>query len=248
MASAERTGLIRDLGSWVIHTACRQLRSWKASASAVNCLCVNVASAEFIDPSYRETVEEVCKENGIEPGALCLEITESVLIDDAPAAVAAFDGLKRLGVQLALDDFGTGYSSLNYLNRFPVDIVKLDQSFVSGINTQPRGAAILTAVVTLAHQIGMTVVAEGVEQVPPADRRHRPRLRHGPGLSARAPYASRRRPGAPGNEPPLEQPDSPWEISTRGRSLVVPSSGRLRAVVHGRPSGEIARWRVSPAR
>ena len=164
MASAERTGLIRDLGSWVIRTACEQLRSWRDSGVAVHRVCVNVAATEFTDPAYCDTIEAVCRETGLEPGALCLEITESVLIDDVPGALAAFASLKRVGVQLALDDFGTGYSSLSYLKRFPVDMVKIDQSFVTDIPGAPLDEAIVTAVVTLAHVIGMSVVAEGVEQ------------------------------------------------------------------------------------
>ena len=164
VASAERTGLIRDLGSWVVRTACEQMRSWREAGVAVNCMCVNVAAAEFTDPAYSETIEAVCRETELDPGALCLEITESVLIEDVPGALLAFDSLKRVGVQLALDDFGTGYSSLSYLKRFPVDMVKIDQSFVSDLSGEPLDQAIVTAVVTLAHAIGMTVVAEGVEQ------------------------------------------------------------------------------------
>jgi diguanylate cyclase (GGDEF)-like protein len=164
VASAERTGLIRDLGTWVVHTACAQLRRWQDSGVQVNCICVNVAAAEFTDPAYCDAVRAVCEETGIEPHQLCLEITESVLIDDAPGALAAFDGLKQVGVQLALDDFGTGYSSLSYLKRFPVDIVKIDQSFVAGIPAEPLDEAIVRAVIGLAHGIGMIVVAEGVEE------------------------------------------------------------------------------------
>ena len=164
VASAERTGLIRDLGTWVIRTACEQLRRWNDSGAAVNCVCVNVSAAEFTDPAYCDAVQAICDSTGIEPHALCLEITESVLIDDVPGALVAFDGLKHVGVQLALDDFGTGYSSLSYLKRFPVDIVKIDQTFVAGIPAEPMDEAIVTAVIGLAHDIGMTVVAEGVEE------------------------------------------------------------------------------------
>jgi len=164
VASAERTGLIRELGSWVVRTACEQMQSWRESGVSVQCVCVNVAASEFTDPAYCDTIEAVCRETGVEPGELCLEITENVLIDDVPGAMTAFDTLKRIGVQLALDDFGTGYSSLSYLKRFPVNMVKIDQSFVSGITGEPRDEAIVTAVVTLAHAIGMTVVAEGVEE------------------------------------------------------------------------------------
>jgi diguanylate cyclase (GGDEF)-like protein len=164
VASAERTGLIRDLGTWVVRTACAQLRAWHDAEVAVNGICVNVAAAEFTDPAYCDAVEAICETSGIEPHELCLEITENVLIDDVPGALAAFDGLKRVGVQLALDDFGTGYSSLSYLKRFPVDLVKIDRTFVAGIPSEPLDEAIVTAVIGLAHGIGMTVVAEGVEE------------------------------------------------------------------------------------
>jgi len=164
VASAERTGLIRELGAWVVRNACEQLQRWNQSDVAAHCVCVNVAAAEFTDPAYCGMVERICDTTGVDPGALCLEITENVLIDDVPGALAAFDGLKRVGVQLALDDFGTGYSSLSYLKRFPVDIVKIDQTFVAGIGAEPLDEAIVTAVVTLAHHIGMAVVAEGVEE------------------------------------------------------------------------------------
>jgi diguanylate cyclase (GGDEF)-like protein len=164
VASAERPGLIRDLGTWVVGTACAQLRAWHDAEVAVNGICVNVAAAEFTDPAYCDAVEAICETSGIEPHELCLEITENVLIDDVPGALAAFDGLKRVGVQLALDDFGTGYSSLSYLKRFPVDLVKIDRTFVAGIPSEPLDEAIVTAVIGLAHGIGMTVVAEGVEE------------------------------------------------------------------------------------
>ena len=163
VASAERTGLILDLGAWAMRNACEQLRRWNESGVDVGFLCVNVAAHEFTDPSYCETVEAILERSGIEPGRLCLEVTESVLIDDVPGALTAFDGLKRVGVRLALDDFGTGYSSLSYLKRFPVDIVKIDRSFVSGISAEPLDQAIVAAVVALAHETGMTVIAEGVE-------------------------------------------------------------------------------------
>jgi diguanylate cyclase (GGDEF)-like protein len=164
VASAERTGAIRDLGGWVLRSACEQLRSWRDAGVAVDCVCVNVAATEFTDPGYCDTVEAVCTATGIEPRAVCLEITESVLIDDVPRALASFEALKRVGVQLALDDFGTGYSSLGYLKHFPVDLVKIDQTFIAGVATERLDEAIITAVVTLAHAIDMTVVAEGVEK------------------------------------------------------------------------------------
>ena len=163
VASAERTGQIRELGGWVIRKACEQQRRWSEARVAVGGMCVNVAASEFTDPTYCETIEAVCEETGVDPSVLCLEITESVLIDDVPGAFNAFDGLKRVGVRLALDDFGTGYCSLSYLKRFPVDMVKIDQTFVTGMGAHALDEAIVTAVVTLAHHVGISVVAEGVE-------------------------------------------------------------------------------------
>jgi diguanylate cyclase (GGDEF)-like protein len=163
VASAERTGLVRELGAWVVRHACEQQRRWRDAQVAVRCMCVNVAGSEFTDPAYYDTIADICDATDVDPGSLCLEITESVLIDDVPGAMNAFDGLKRIGVQLALDDFGTGYCSLSYLKRFPVDMVKIDQSFVADVGSQGLDEAIVTAVVTLAHHVGICVVAEGVE-------------------------------------------------------------------------------------
>ena len=163
VASAERTGLVRELGAWVVRHACEQQRRWRDAQVAVRYMCVNVAGSEFTDPAYYDTIADICDATGVDPGSLCLEITESVLIDDVPGAMNAFDGLKRIGVQLALDDFGTGYCSLSYLKRFPVDMVKIDQSFVADVGSQALDEAIVTAVVTLAHHVGICVVAEGVE-------------------------------------------------------------------------------------
>ena len=163
VAAAEQTGLMLDLGAWVVSKACSQLRQWNLSGVTADLLCVNVAAREFTDPGYCDTIAAVLDATGTDPAQLCLEVTEGVLIDDVPGALAAFDKLKRVGVRLALDDFGTGYSSLSYLKRFPVDIIKIDRSFVSAICAEPLDQAIVAAVVALARQTGMTVVTEGVE-------------------------------------------------------------------------------------
>ena len=138
-----------------------------------------------------------------------------MLIDDVPGALAAFDGLKRVGVQLALDDFGTGYSSLSYLKRFPVDMVKIDQTFVAGIRVEPLDEAIVTAVITLAHEIGMTVVAEGVEEPRQQTAITEARLRHGPGLPLRAPDARRRRRRLPAERTSLSRPAASLQLWAR---------------------------------
>ena len=166
VAAAEQTGLMLDLGAWVTRTACEQLRRWDDDGVSAEFLCVNVAAGEFTDPGHCDTIAEILDTTAIDPARLCLEVTESVLIDDVPGALAAFDALKRVGVRLALDDFGTGYSSLSYLKRFPVDVIKVDRSFIAGVCAEHMDQAIITAVVALAHETGMTVVAEGVEDSP----------------------------------------------------------------------------------
>jgi EAL domain-containing protein (putative c-di-GMP-specific phosphodiesterase class I) len=126
-------------------------------------LAVNVSTTQIMGAGFLETVAHVLAETGMEASALTLEITESILIDDSARALAVLADLKTLGVRLALDDFGTGYSSLSYLRRFPVDIVKIDQGFVSDIGLLPNGGSILRAVTELVHVLGLSVTAEGVE-------------------------------------------------------------------------------------
>ena len=161
---AEDTGLVVALGADVLRTACREVATWSpAGGPGAPQLSVNLSARQLSDPQVIDSVWEVLRETGLEPSRLCLEITESVLMDDVESSVEALLGLKALGVRLAIDDFGTGYSSLSYLRRFPVDTVKIDRSFVSGLGTDPAAEAIVAAVVNLAHAIGLVVVAEGVE-------------------------------------------------------------------------------------
>jgi len=125
---------------------------------------VNLSAIELEHPDLIPAITDVLRRTGIDPGRLVLEVTETLLVKDAERGAATLQQLRDLGVQLALDDFGTGYSSLSYLKRFPVDMVKIDQSFVTDIAGGPVDEAIVTAVVALAHAIGMSVVAEGVEE------------------------------------------------------------------------------------
>jgi len=126
-------------------------------------LAVNVSPRQLMEPDFCGTVAEVLDRTGMDPAALVLEMTENVFIEDGEHATAVLVELKNLGVRLALDDFGTGYSSLNYLLRLPVNIVKIDQSFIAGIGHNPTGGAIVAAVTELAHALGLAVTAEGVE-------------------------------------------------------------------------------------
>ncbi|HYO33972.1 MAG TPA: GGDEF domain-containing phosphodiesterase, partial [Nocardioidaceae bacterium] len=162
---AERTGLIEELGKWALNTACLELRDWQKNfgAGAVEQMAVNVSAHQLMGSEFVDTVAEVLDRSGVAPGHLLLEITESVLLIDAPRAREVLGELKRLGVRLALDDFGTGYSSLGYLKRFPFDTVKIDREFIADMCADPATRAIVASVIDLAHALDLSVVAEGIE-------------------------------------------------------------------------------------
>ena len=160
---AEETGLIVPMGEWVLQSACAQWQAWAKLGIDAPPFSVNLSARQFHQNTLVATVARILKESGVPPRFLVLEITESMLMDNADALIETFNALHAIGLQIALDDFGTGYSSLSYLKRFPIDILKIDQSFVREITTDPRDAAIATAVITLAHSLHMTVIAEGVE-------------------------------------------------------------------------------------
>ncbi|HET9016537.1 MAG TPA: EAL domain-containing protein, partial [Thermomicrobiaceae bacterium] len=160
---AEETGLIVPLGAWVLRTACRQLRQWQETLGdqAPAVVSVNLAVHQVHDPDLVDSVVRVLDETGLAPAALVLEITESALVDTA--ALATIDRLRGLGVRLAIDDFGTGYASLAYLQRLPVDFVKIDHSFIAGLGHDPGDTIITSGIIGLAHGLRLQVVAEGVE-------------------------------------------------------------------------------------
>ena len=165
---AEETGLIVPLGRWVFREACRQAGEWRRRfprdpGDEPLRMSVNLSARQFQNPGLLGEVTEALDAAGLEPDGLILEITESVLMEDAPSTVATLRGLRALGVKLAIDDFGTGYSSLSYLKRFPVDLIKIDRTIVGGLERDAGNAAIVAATVTLAHALGLRVVAEGVE-------------------------------------------------------------------------------------
>jgi Amt family ammonium transporter len=165
VALAEETGLIRPLGRWVLEQACRQARAWQAllPAGRAPMVSVNLTAREFQDPELAAEVARLLRATDLPPELLELEITEGAVMEDAPTTLQTLLGLKRLGVQLAIDDFGTGYSSLAYLKRFPVDTLKIDRSFVSGPGADTDDLAIVEAILTVAHTLGLRVTAEGVE-------------------------------------------------------------------------------------
>jgi diguanylate cyclase (GGDEF)-like protein len=161
---AEQAGLIGEIGRWVLQQACRDLRSWRDHHHTDDlAVSVNVSAHQLMSVDFAATVEDVLVTTDTAPELVTLELTESVFVRDSQRALLVLNDLKRLGVMLALDDFGTGNSSLNYLNRFPVDIVKIDQGFIADLGRDRSSHAIVSAVVTLAHALSLTVAAEGVE-------------------------------------------------------------------------------------
>jgi predicted signal transduction protein with EAL and GGDEF domain len=172
---AEETGLIVPMGAWVLDQACRQVMRWQASIPALGPLrlSVNLSGRQLGHPSLVSDVRAIINDTHINPSQVELEITESVLMDDVEMSEDTLGQLKRLGVKLAVDDFGTGYSSLSYLRRFPVDVLKVDRSFVDGLGHDPSDSAIVTAIVTLAHTLGLSAIAEGVETTDQLDELRR---------------------------------------------------------------------------
>ena len=160
---AEECGLILAIGQWVLLEACKQARAWLDAGLGVVRVSVNVSAAEFGAKDFLSGVRAVLIATGVEPQNLELELTESVLMDDAEAAVVTLVKLKAMGVQVAIDDFGTGYSSFTYLRRFPSDALKLHQSFVHDIMPDPRDAAIVRAMINIGASLNQRIIAEGVE-------------------------------------------------------------------------------------
>ena len=161
---AEETGLILPLGQWVLLTACRQLMAWESDPEMAHLtLAVNVSSRQFRQTDFVEKVLAALEETGANPQRLKLELTESLLLDSIEDTIAKMTRLKAEGVGFSLDDFGTGYSSLSYLKRLPLDQLKIDRSFVRDVMTDPNDAAIARTIVSLAHSLGLSVIAEGVE-------------------------------------------------------------------------------------
>ena len=161
---AEESGQMVQLGVWVMREACREVAGWAPPPGGEPLLLsVNLSAQQLNGTALLDSLRTILGETGLDPGRLCLEITESVLLDDVDAAVEALARLRDLGVRVAIDDFGTGYSSLSYLRRFPVDAVKIDRTFVTGLGHDPAADAIVAAVVNVSRALGLTVVAEGVE-------------------------------------------------------------------------------------
>lgn len=160
---AELSGLMIPIGQWVLNTACKAAQEWHKAGLPKITLCVNISARQFHTDNFVDTIENALNISGLDPACLELEITEGMVIKNTDSVVTKLEALKELGIKLSIDDFGTGYSSLAYLKRFPVNKLKIDQSFVRDIHEDPDDAAITDAVIRLGHSLGLSVVAEGVE-------------------------------------------------------------------------------------
>jgi EAL domain-containing protein (putative c-di-GMP-specific phosphodiesterase class I) len=163
IAAAEETGLIGPLGEWVLRQACSDARDWREAGYPDLQVSVNCSAQQFQRDGFVETVDLILRGTGLPASCLELEITESVIVQRSEEVIARFAALDAMGVRIAIDDFGTGYSSLSYLKRFAIHQLKIDQSFVRDISSDPDDAAIVSAIIAISHSLGLQVLAEGVE-------------------------------------------------------------------------------------
>ncbi|TMH62071.1 MAG: EAL domain-containing protein [Betaproteobacteria bacterium] len=160
---AEETGIIVPIGEWVLRTACRQLALWEKMGLPPLAISINLSVRQLLQKGLVAMVAATLRDAGLAPGRLDLELTESLLARDTDAAIGVLRALRSLGVRLSIDDFGTGYSSLGYMKRLPISRLKIDQSFVRDIDSDPANAAIARSMITLGHSLNLEVLAEGVE-------------------------------------------------------------------------------------
>jgi EAL domain-containing protein (putative c-di-GMP-specific phosphodiesterase class I) len=162
---AEETGLIIGLDRWVMQEACRQMHAWHQEIPSLTelTISVNLSGKQIVQPDLVETVKSILEETQLNPRKLKIEMTENVIMDNSELTVAVFKKLQALGVQVQIDDFGVGYSSLNYLSQFPINALKIDQTFVRNMNNNNNQSEIVQAIVTLTHRLGVGVIAEGME-------------------------------------------------------------------------------------
>jgi len=165
IAVAEETGLIVPIGNWVLREACRQAKAWQDGGLGSIRLAVNISSVELRSKDFVSSVGIILAETGFDARCLVMELTETFLMEDSKSTAVVLVALKALGIQLALDDFGTGYSSLSFVRRFPIDVLKIDQSFVRDLSTDEGDASIVSTVISLGKALHMRVVAEGVETI-----------------------------------------------------------------------------------
>jgi diguanylate cyclase (GGDEF)-like protein/PAS domain S-box-containing protein len=159
----EELGLVVEVGDWVLTEACRQLKAWHQDRVRVPKVSVNLSARQFSDGQLGNRIASILQETGVPPACLELELTESILMREVDETMHILDGLKQLGLSIAVDDFGTGYSSLNYLKQFPIDVLKIDRTFVDGLPEGEQDAQIARAIIAMAHSLNLSVIAEGVE-------------------------------------------------------------------------------------
>jgi EAL domain-containing protein (putative c-di-GMP-specific phosphodiesterase class I) len=160
---AEETGLILPIGAWVLREACLQAKSWKDAGRSPLTVAVNVSVVQFRDEGFLADLFSILRETGLDPRCLELEVTESVVMRDTEASVTILKAVRDTGISVAIDDFGTGYSSLSSLRRFPLDSLKIDQSFLRKVQVAPDDSIIVSAIIGMGRNIGLRVIAEGVE-------------------------------------------------------------------------------------
>jgi len=165
----EELGLVVQVGDWVLRESCRQLAEWHEAKIRVPKISVNLSARQFAEGDLDQRIAEILQHSGIPAGCLELELTESILMEDVANAMQTLGSLKKLGVFIAIDDFGTGYSSLNYLKQFPIDVLKIDRSFVDGLPHGEQDGQIARAIIAMAHSLNLTVIAEGVETLAQLD-------------------------------------------------------------------------------
>jgi diguanylate cyclase (GGDEF)-like protein len=163
---AEETGLIHTLGEWILRESCRQLKQWqiKYQASPPLTMSTNVSGRQFLKYNFADMLIGILHDSGVDPNLLAIEITESIIMEDLDIAVLAMKKLRDIGVQIHIDDFGTGYSSLSYLNKFPVTALKIDRSFISKMSVSEENREIVRAIISLAQNLNLKVIAEGIEE------------------------------------------------------------------------------------
>lgn len=160
---AEETGLIVQIGEWVLQTACSQAKAWQEACQIATRISVNLSARQFRQPNLAEKVAEILRQTELDPDLLVLELTETCVMENVEDTIVTLRALQAMGIHISIDDFGTGYSSLNYLKRFPIDVLKIDRSFVQEITTDTNDAAIAKAIIAMAQSLQLKVIAEGVE-------------------------------------------------------------------------------------
>lgn len=160
---AEETNLILEIGEWVLHTSCQQVKRWQKTCARPLQMLVNLSPRQLMQPALPQMLHELLSGADLDPSSLVLELTESTLMQDPDLALKVMHQIKAAGIRLSIDDFGTGYSSLSYLQRFPLDTLKIDRGFIHEIDRQPANAAITTAIIQMGHNLGLSLIGEGVE-------------------------------------------------------------------------------------